>query len=464
MSNKIRSSLFLKMFLSIALILSLSSITIYVIVMKTIPQSYKMEIDQRFSKRYDELVKKLRTVTRKEANALLVDFSIQNSVTIELQTNDKLKNSEEDVLLSKKIQDEESGENQKKSMGLGATVKFTDSDKMYTLITTPVMKVADEITETFWKLLPWILLLILFISSISSLLCSRLLAKPVIELSRISKRMMAMDMTWNCNIKRHDELGVLGKSLNTMAQNLNMAMLELQSANDKLQIDIEKEREQEKQRRIFFAAVSHELKTPITILKGQIESMIDNIGKYKNRDAYLPVSLATVNRMETLVQELLTISKLSAEGFHLHTLRSDVSTVIETCVENLMPLINRKHMVISQMDLQIVLKDIDQKLFEKACANIISNAVLYSPQHAKLFITLDAEKLTVINTDVQIPVEKLPELFSPLTRVEDSRSKDTGGSGLGLYIANTILKLHGFTCKIENIENGVRFTLYLNQN
>ena len=111
-----------------------------------------------------------------------------------------------------------------------------------------------------------------------------MLVRPVLEISRISKRMAHLDMTWDCKVNRTDELGVLANSLNTMAKRLDTAMKELESANEQLKDDMEHITELSRQRRDFFAAASHELKTPITILKGQIESMILGIGKYKDTE------------------------------------------------------------------------------------------------------------------------------------------------------------------------------------
>ena len=91
-------------------------------------------------------------------------------------------------------------------------------------------------------------------------------------------------MTWKCEVKRSDEIGVLAASLNEMSDRLAEALDSLQSANEKLQQDIEKEREQEKQRIDFFTAVSHELKTPIAIMKGELEGMICQVGEYRDRD------------------------------------------------------------------------------------------------------------------------------------------------------------------------------------
>ena len=106
-------------------------------------------------------------------------------------------------------------------------------------------------------------------------------------------------MTWDCKVNRTDELGVLANSLNTMAKRLDIAMKELESANEQLKDDMEHITELSRQRRDFFAAASHELKTPITILKGQIESMILGIGKYKDPGKVLPETLKEVENMES---------------------------------------------------------------------------------------------------------------------------------------------------------------------
>ena len=95
------------------------------------------------------------------------------------------------------------------------------------------------------------------ISIIGSLVCSRILAKPVLKISRISKRMSDLDMTWHCDIQRTDEVGVLANSLNIMAQKLNTTMTELENANRQLQLDIEKEKSQEKQRRADWSTARH---------------------------------------------------------------------------------------------------------------------------------------------------------------------------------------------------------------
>ncbi len=166
----------------------------------------------------------------------------------------------------------------------------------------------------FLELLPLLLLLIVLLASLGAFLCSRVLARPVLEISRVAQRMARLDMTWECSVTRGDELGVLAKSLNTMARRLEAAMGELERANQQLRGDMEQLTQLSRQRRDFFAAASHELKTPITIVKGQIESMLLGIGKYKDTGKILPETLREVENMERLVGEILAISKMEMDG------------------------------------------------------------------------------------------------------------------------------------------------------
>ena len=129
--------------------------------------------------------------------------------------------------------------------------------------------------------------------------------------------MANLDMTWECRINRTDEIGVLANSLNSMSHNLSNTMMELETANQHLKQDMEHIDELNKQRQYFFATASHELKTPITIIKGQVESMIMGIGRYKDTHEVLPETLKEIENMEQLVKEILSISKLEMNAINL---------------------------------------------------------------------------------------------------------------------------------------------------
>ena len=121
---------------------------------------------------------------------------------------------------------------------------------------------------------------------------------------------------------------MLAASLNEMAEQLSNALASLRSANWQLKKDIEREREQEKQRVEFFTAVSHELKTPIAIIKGQLEGMIYQVGEYKDRDTYLRRCMKTTNDMEALVKEILSAARMGGSDFHLERTDLDISQML----------------------------------------------------------------------------------------------------------------------------------------
>ena len=123
---------------------------------------------------------------------------------------------------------------------------------------------------------------------------------PIKKVSKLSKQMADMDFSGFCSAGRTDEIGVLSDSLNTLSRKLEVALSELQEANQKLQADIDMERRLEKQRVEFFAAASHELKTPITIIKGQLQGMLYQVGRYKDRETYLAQSLEITDTLSSV--------------------------------------------------------------------------------------------------------------------------------------------------------------------
>lgn len=153
--------------------------------------------------------------------------------------------------------------------------------------------------------------------------------------------MANLDMTWECRINRTDEIGVLANSLNSMSHNLSNTMMELETANQHLKQDMEHIDELNKQRQYFFATASHELKTPITIIKGQVESMIMGIGRYKDTHEVLPETLKEIENMEQLVKEILSISKLEMNAIN-HMEFISLTDILKRVCEHLAPLATEK--------------------------------------------------------------------------------------------------------------------------
>lgn len=227
---------------------------------------------------------------------------------------------------------------------------------------------------------------------------------------------------------------------------------------------IEKERREEENRREFIATISHELKTPITIISGQLEGMIYNIGKYKDRDKYLKESYTSTQELKDLVNEMIEISKTDIMSASFNPTTLSVKELVEVILKRQEFLIDEKNLKTRVVISDDAMINADKDKFSKALYNIINNAIKYTPEGENINIRFiergfRTSILEVENTGITISDESLKNIFNPFFRVEKSRSRKTGGSGLGLYLTSQILAKHGFEYKMTNRGNAVLFII-----
>ncbi len=314
----------------------------------------------------------------------------------------------------------------------------------------------NQATEALMRVLPFLAAVVALISLMGSFFYARHITRPIVSISQIARRIAALDFDARWTKRRSDEIGALGLSLNLLSDNLSGTLGQLEDANRALQRDIERERELERQRLNFFSAVSHELKTPITILQGQLNGMLAQVGVYRDREKYLARALKVTGRMEGLVREILTVSRIESGSFSLKAKLVDLGALLRRQLELDGELLEQKGLTLDTRIEPAVVQG-DEALLSKVVSNVLNNAMLYSPPGASIFIEAGERAFSVENTGAQVPEEFLAQLFDPFYRVEQSRSRNSGGSGLGLYLVKVILNLHGATCRIENTERGVRF-------
>lgn len=449
MVKKIKSSLSAKSFLFIALLLVLCGLLIYSSVVLFLPNSYTIVASDRINQELRDLAATLSETNFTQADDVLATFCRDNRASV------LLTGWGERLLIGYVDEGLDSGD----VFTTTLNVTFADRPVSYTLTVSAPISAGHELTMAFGELLPVLLVIVLVISALGAFICSRILVRPVLEISRISQRMAELDMSWSCDVKSSDELGVLAESLNTMARRLDAAMSSLEDANRQLRADMEQMAAMSKQRRDFFAAASHELKTPITIIKGQIEGMLMGIGRYKDVQGILPETMHEVERMEQLVAEILEITRLEMDGLAGHTGPVDFSSLTRKVVQELMPLAEERAMELEAEIPDGVTVTGAEPLLKRAVHNIITNALRHSPAGERAVVVLRPGRLTVRNSGVNIPEDELKVLFTPFARVEKSRNKASGGSGLGLYLVKTIIDLHGLTCSIGNDGDGVIFTV-----
>lgn len=346
---------------------------------------------------------------------------------------------------------------------IAATVKFASEDDEYFLYVTPRIQAENLAVQALTEMAPLLFLVLLIFSVLCAFIYSLYITRPIVRLSDIAEKMAELDFNWECRESRQDELGKLGQSLNQMARRLSHALTKLEAANQALLGEVERERKLDKERMAFFSAASHELKTPVTILKGQLSGMLEGIDVYRDRDKYLLRSLQVTGRMEKLIQEMLSISKMESGKEVLKQESLDLPSLLHKQLALHQELLSLHGQHLETHFSSNVTVTGDPSFLGKAVGNLLSNAILYSPEGSRIRVWcgkgLHGPAFSIENTGVHVQEEALPHLFEAFYREEGSRNRSTGGSGLGLYLVRIILKRHQASCTIENTNEGVRATV-----
>lgn len=295
-----------------------------------------------------------------------------------------------------------------------------------------------------------------------SLFFSRIVSRPLIKLNEMAKKMVHLDFSTVKPIKQKDELGSLSNNMLVMAKNLDVALNDLKQANGKLKQDVEKRVQMEKEQREFFEHASHELKTPLSIVKSFAEGLQDGVNPDK-QDHYVEVIIEESEKMEVLITDMLDLAKLENGAIKLRKTSFLLSEMIENLADKLFYIAKKKDVLIEILpkNEQHILADYEW--LERVMQNLLINAVRHSEPNSVIVIRieLDQENGSVVfkieNKGTQIPEEQLDKIWRRFYRTESSRSRMTGGTGLGLAIVQQILDLHGFQYGAENMPDGVRF-------
>lgn len=337
---------------------------------------------------------------------------------------------------------------------------FKNIDKNCTMIIRAPIKSINEMEILARLFFPCAFITILIVAITIAVFYSKYISNPLIKIKEAAEGMAALDFTKKIEPMGEDEIGALAISLNTMNKNLDKSFNELDSLNKQLQVEIEKERAIEKERREFIATISHELKSPITIISGQLEGMIYNIGKYKDREKYLKESYSVVEKMRDLVSELLDISKRDTMDFELKLEEINLSKLVKEVLRENYYFIEEKNLKLQEDIVDTITIKGDRLLLKKAIGNIIKNAINHSPIKENILVTLNENNLNVTNTGVEIPKEEMDNIFKAFYRLDKARSRKDGNTGLGLYIVKTILDKHeNISYTLTSINNEVSFNM-----
>ncbi|MDP7978750.1 sensor histidine kinase [Bacillus sp. WLY-B-L8] len=318
----------------------------------------------------------------------------------------------------------------------------------------------DEAIQMIKDYYIYIVIFVLFLILLAAFYYSKQIAKPLLQINNTTQKMAKLDFSEAIPITSKDEIGDL-------SQNINMLSTTLHSHINKLQEDIEKEKQLEHTRKEFIAGVSHELKTPLSIMKSCLSILKDGVASHK-KEYYFNAMESEVNKMDLLIVDMLELAKLESGTYKMEMQSFHINEMIEYICEHLSFEIKNK-----QLNIQTSLSEIEvlanPHRIEQVITNFITNAIRYTPENESIIISSEEEESTCVkicieNKGAHIPEEQLNKIWERFYRGDASRQRSTGGTGLGLAISKNILDLHGVQYGVYNTKDGVLFFFYLNKN
>ncbi|KHL97612.1 histidine kinase [Paenibacillus sp. IHB B 3415] len=340
-------------------------------------------------------------------------------------------------------------------------VKQADGEIELLFTVTSLQDVKDSNVALRWFFLylgigGFVLILVL------SLFYSKMVTRPLIKLNNIAKRMVSLDFTGHSSIRQKDELGSLSKSMFTLSQSLDAALGELREANQQLVEDMEQKKKMEQMQQDFFASASHELKTPLSIIKGFAEGLEDGVSAGK-QDHYIKVIIEEADKMEFLVKDMLDLAKLESGTIKLRKSSFMLSEMTEKVTDKLIHSLGDKQLNVVIIPANERPLYADASWIEQVISNLLTNAIRHAEHGSTITVAVESQEkslsFNIHNKGENIPEDQLEQIWERFYRAEASRSRLTGGTGLGLSITKQILDMHGCRYAVINTTDGVCFSV-----
>lgn len=306
-------------------------------------------------------------------------------------------------------------------------------------------------------------LVVIIIGSIIMFEVSKSFTKPILELERISDSMASLDFNSRYEGKRKDEIGKLGNSINKLSDKLESTITDLKTANIELERDIAHKIEIDELRKEFLSNVSHELKTPIALIQGYAEGLQDNVNDdAESRSFYCDVIIDEAQKMNSMVKKLLTLNEIEFGSNKLDLERFDIVELTHSVVNSIDILAKSK-------DINVVFHEIepsyvwgDAGMIEQVITNYLSNAINHIDGKRVIDVSFakvndDKIRVSVFNTGENIPDEEMENIWVKFYKVDKARTREYGGSGIGLSIVKAIMDQHNQAYGVKNHPAGVEF-------
>ena len=335
------------------------------------------------------------------------------------------------------------------------------NDGSFFLMRSPVESIRES-TAIANRFLLYIGLLSAVVSGFIIYFITKRMTKPLLKLAAISESMADMNFEVKYTGKSNNEIGLLGHNINRLSESLESSIGELKKANLELMRDNEIKTQVDEMRKEFISNVSHELKTPIALIQGYAEGLKEGVNEEDERDYYCDVIVDEASRMNLMVKKLLTLNQLEFGNYEVNPERFDICSVIRNHVTNAEILTRQDGIETTYPEGECYVWA-DEFMIEEVFNNYFSNARNHCESEGQKRIDVSIEmqenrvKVCVFNTGKPIPEESLEHLWEKFYKVDKARTREYGGSGVGLSIVKAIMDAHAQEYGVENRDDGVVF-------
>ena len=486
--RKIFTSIRMKLFLSLCIIVS--SIILFLILLNNfVLESFYLYNKQNSLKNVYYLINQYYTETYSQnaINNELEKISIKNNfdILIKNKNNESVYTSNKDfyynignmvIITSQNIMEEKSVleksdkytiiELNDVTTNISYIMLTANLDNGYKLyIRMPVTSI-EESVKISNKFLYIIAIFVIILGGIVLSIVSRRFSKPIEELDNIAKDMANLNFEHKYQISNaNDEVDNLGKSINMMSRKLESTIEQLRRTNIELERDIEEKSQIDEMRRSFISDVSHELKTPIALIQGYSEGLIENVNSdEESRKFYAEVILDEATKMDKLVKQLLELMKLEYGNMNFNNKDFDIIELENEIMRKSQVMIEKENIELTIKQSEPISVFADDFYIDQVFTNYITNAIKYATEiNGKKRIEVRNEiignkvRVVIFNTCDGLSEEHLLRIWNRFYKADESRNREKGGNGIGLSLVKAIMNNYGNNYGVKNVAGGIEF-------
>lgn len=342
---------------------------------------------------------------------------------------------------------------------------LSDGNYVYMQTALESIRESADITNQFFVVIG---VCALVVCAVIIIIVSQSISRPIRKLSNISEKMsnLEFEAKYQSGPYTSWELEELGQHMNEMSASLEKTISELKIANNELMQDIEKKERIDEMRKEFLSNVSHELKTPLALIQGYAEGLKECVNEEDgSRDFYCEVIVDEADKMNQMVRKLLTLNQLEFGNDVVELERFDMTELVRGVVAASSLMAVSEGITLEFWQKEPVYVWGDEFKIEQVISNYLSNAIHHAKGEKKIVVSFERRdtllRVCVFNTGENIPEEEIEKVWIKFYKVDKARTREYGGSGIGLSIVKAIMDSHHQKCGVINHENGVEFWMEL---